>query len=109
MVSSVATNLGCSHQRSVRSVFWLICALVLAGASVTCVIRRRLRPGTHWDRSGSAGGFREPPALMGERPGHSGLLRGETLFQAIPLASLGKDFRPCETHYIRPFPATSGL
>src|SRR5215472_2454582 len=108
MVSSTAVTVGDRHHGSVRRVFWLICALVLAGASVTCVIRRRLRPGTHWDRSGSAGGFREPPGLMGERPGHSGLLRGETLFQAIPLASLGQDFRPCETRYIRPFPASGG-
>ena len=52
-------------------VFWLICALVLAGASVICVIRRRLRPGTHWDRSGSAAGAHRRKRQA--RPGYSGL------------------------------------
>src|SRR5215469_6276441 len=62
MVSSTAVSAGDRHQESVRSVFWLICARVLAGASVSCVIGRRLRPGVSL---GSAGGPGALPARVG--------------------------------------------
>src|SRR5208283_2992059 len=38
MVSSVRTMPGCRHQGSLRSVFSGICARVLAGDSIACVI-----------------------------------------------------------------------
>jgi hypothetical protein len=44
MVSSAAVTAGARRQRSLRSVFPGICALVLAGACVACVIGGHLRP-----------------------------------------------------------------